>query len=51
MEGNMNSQASSSAAEKISYVLFLLAAGVGIWIGGSFLISPHLDETSLPRRV
>jgi hypothetical protein len=32
------------------YVLFLIATGVGIWIGGSFLISSHLDDTSLPKR-
>jgi hypothetical protein len=35
---------------KITYGLFLLAAGLGIWIGGSFLISDHLDEAGLPRR-
>jgi hypothetical protein len=47
----MDSWMSSSASEKITYIVFLFAAGVGIWIGGSFLISLHLDETSLPRRV
>lgn len=46
----MTTRASRTAAESIAYVLFVLAAAAGLWIGGSFLISPHLDETSLPRR-
>ncbi len=35
---------------KARYALFLLATGIGLWIGGSFLISDHLDDTSLPKR-
>ncbi len=46
----MNTRASRSPAAKVGYALFLLAAFVGAWIGGSFLLSPHLDETSLPGR-
>jgi hypothetical protein len=30
--------------------VWVLADGVGIWIGGAFLISTHQDDTSLPRR-
>jgi hypothetical protein len=32
------------------YALFVLATCVGVWIGGSFLTSAHLDDTSLPER-
>jgi hypothetical protein len=46
----MESWVSSSSAERIVYSVFLLAASLCLWIGGSFLISPHLDEASLPRR-
>jgi len=35
---------------RVIYALWLVAVGIGIWIGGSYLISPHLDDTSLPRR-
>jgi hypothetical protein len=35
---------------KAHYAMFLLATGIGLWIGGSFLGSAHLDDTSLPKR-
>lgn len=39
-----------SAADRLIYGLFALAALLGLWIGASFLFAPHQSDIGLPRR-
>lgn len=50
MVSRKTASAADSAADRVLYGLFVLAALIGCWIGASFVFSAHQSEVELPRR-